>query len=60
MKLPSMPAGIVPTEDGRLLGALDDGLYVMNPDSGIGTFLTPYPAGLGGAPTTPAPTSTAT
>ena len=45
--LPSMPAGIVPTDDGRLIGALDDGLYVMDPDAGTTTFVAAYPARLG-------------
>jgi len=47
MALPSMAAGIVPTEDGRLVGALDEGLYVIDPQDGTTTFLTAYPAGLG-------------
>src|SRR6266545_5580941 len=32
LRLPSMAAGIVPTEDGRLVGALHDGLHVIDPD----------------------------
>jgi sugar lactone lactonase YvrE len=47
MALPSMAAGIVPTEDGRLIGALDDGLHLIDPEAGTTTFQTAYPAGLG-------------
>ncbi len=47
MGLPSMAAGIVPTEDGRLVGALDDGLHVIDPGAGTTAFLTAYPPGLG-------------
>jgi sugar lactone lactonase YvrE len=43
----SMPAGIVPTDDGRLVAALDDGLYVVDPDARIVDRLSPYPEGLG-------------
>lgn len=45
--MPSMPAGIVPTDDGRLIGALDDGLYLVDPDARVVDRLTPYPDGLG-------------
>ncbi len=34
-QMASMPAGVVPTEDGRLVAALDDGLYVVDPDARI-------------------------
>ncbi|MGO8861694.1 MAG: SMP-30/gluconolactonase/LRE family protein [Acidimicrobiales bacterium] len=47
MQLPSMAAGIVPTEDSALVAALDDGLHVIEPDAGTTTFLTAYPPGLG-------------
>jgi sugar lactone lactonase YvrE len=47
MQLPSMAAGIVPTEDGTLVGALDDGLHVIDPDAGTTTLLSEYPPGLG-------------
>jgi len=47
MALPSMPAGIVPAEDGRLVACLDDGLHVVHPDTGTTSFLTTYPPGLG-------------
>ncbi len=44
---PSMPAGIVATEDGRVVAALDDGLHVVDPDVGAWNRLTQYPDGLG-------------
>jgi len=46
--LPSMAAGLVPAEDGTLVGALDDGLYVIDPDTGSARLLSPYPHELGG------------
>jgi sugar lactone lactonase YvrE len=48
LQAPSMPAGIVPTEDGRLVGALDDGLYVIDADAATFDALSPYPSELGG------------
>jgi sugar lactone lactonase YvrE len=45
--LPSMAAGLVPTEDGTLVGALDDGLYVIDPDVGMAHLLSRYPSELG-------------
>jgi L-arabinonolactonase len=48
LSLPSMAAGIVPTENGLLIGALDDGLHVIDPDAGSTRLLSAYPAGLGG------------
>ena len=45
---PSMPSGIVPTDDGRLVGVLDDGLHVIDPDAGRTELLTPYPDALDG------------
>jgi sugar lactone lactonase YvrE len=44
---PSMPAGIVATEDGRIVAALDDGLQVVDPDDGAWRLLSRYPEGLG-------------
>jgi sugar lactone lactonase YvrE len=46
--LPSMPTGIVPTDEGTLIGLLDDGLHVIDPDTGGTDLLTGYPPGLGG------------
>src|SRR6266545_1776560 len=52
VQLPSMAAGIVPTDDlsgrGRVVGALDDGLHLVDPDAGTTTLLAPYPPELGG------------
>jgi sugar lactone lactonase YvrE len=48
LKLPSMLAGIVPTQDDRLVGVLDDGLHVIDPDTGDTQLLAGYPDGLGG------------
>jgi L-arabinonolactonase len=48
LALPSMGAGMVLAEDGRLVGALDDGLHVIDADAGTTTLLAAYPEGLGG------------
>jgi sugar lactone lactonase YvrE len=48
LRLPSMAAGIVPTGDGALVGALDDGLHRIDPDAGTTALLAAYPPGLGG------------
>lgn len=45
---PSMPTGLVPTTDGRLVVALDDGLYVTDLDSDELYLLTPVPEEVGG------------
>jgi sugar lactone lactonase YvrE len=45
---PSLPTGIVPTDDGRLIGVLDDGLHVIDPDAGTSELLAPYPDAIGG------------
>jgi sugar lactone lactonase YvrE len=45
---PSMPTGVVPTEDDRLVVVLDDGLYVLDPDAGTWDLLTHYPEEIGG------------
>jgi sugar lactone lactonase YvrE len=45
--LPSMAAGIVPTEDGALVACLDDGVHRVDPDTGTTQLLTRYPEGLG-------------
>jgi L-arabinonolactonase len=45
---PSMPAGIVPTDDGALVGVLDDGLYLIDPDGATAQRLTAYPEELDG------------
>jgi L-arabinonolactonase len=48
LRPPSMPAGIVPTEDGMLVGALHDGLHVIDPDRGTTRLLAGYPDAIGG------------
>lgn len=48
MQLPSLPTGVALTEDHRLVVALDDGLYVVEPDAATSELLSPYPEGLGG------------
>ena len=47
LALPSMATGIVPTENGMLIGALEDGLFVIDPDGRTTRLLSAYPAGLG-------------
>ena len=34
LRCPSMPTGIVATDDGRLVVTLDDGLHLLDPDGG--------------------------
>ena len=48
MKMSSLPTGVVLTNDGRLVVALDDGLNVVDVESETIEPLTPYPEGLGG------------
>ena len=48
LTLPSMAAGLVPSEGGLLVGALDDGLHGIDPDAGTSRLLSAYPDGLGG------------
>jgi sugar lactone lactonase YvrE len=45
---PSMPTGLVPTVDGRLVVVLEDGLFVVDPDSGRCDLVSPYPEEIGG------------
>jgi sugar lactone lactonase YvrE len=47
LALPSMAAGIVPTENGTLVACLDDGLHRIDPDNGTTSLLAAYPDGLG-------------
>src|SRR5206468_6902436 len=48
MALPSMPTGVVLTDDGRLVVALDDGLHLIDPDGEQSELIAAYPAGLDG------------
>ena len=48
MGMPSMPCGVVPTDRGRLVACLDDGLHLIDVDTGAIELLAPYPAGMGG------------
>ena len=48
MTMPSMPTGIVPTEDQRLVAVLDDGLHVVDVDAGTTALLATFPAEIGG------------
>jgi sugar lactone lactonase YvrE len=43
-----MPTGLVPATDGRLVVALQDGLFLLEPDSGTVELLSSYPAEIGG------------
>jgi sugar lactone lactonase YvrE len=45
---PSMPTGIVPTDDGTLLVVLDDGLHVVDPDARTSELVAAYPGELEG------------
>jgi len=45
---PSLPTGVVPASDGRLVVVLDDGLHVVDPDAGTFELLAAYPEELGG------------
>jgi sugar lactone lactonase YvrE len=47
LALPSMAAGIVPTDDGALVACLDDGLHRIDPDEGTTHLIASYPDGLG-------------
>src|SRR3954447_4647887 len=44
LALPSLPTGVAPTEDGRLVIAMGDGIYVVDADAEAIDLLTPYPA----------------
>jgi L-arabinonolactonase len=48
MAMPSMPTGIVPTEDGRLVAVLHDGLHVVDVEAGTTELLSSFPAEIGG------------
>ncbi|HYA67996.1 MAG TPA: SMP-30/gluconolactonase/LRE family protein [Acidimicrobiales bacterium] len=46
--LDSMVTSVLPTTDGRLVGTLEDGLYVIDPDARTAELLTRYPAEMRG------------
>lgn len=48
LSLPSLPTGLVLSEDDRIVVALDDGLQVVDTDAGVVEYLAPYPAGMAG------------
>ena len=48
MTMPTMPTGVVPTEDGRLVVVLDDGLHVVDVEAGTTELLAEFPAEIGG------------
>lgn len=48
LNMPSMPAGLVLTDDGTLVACLDDGLNVVDPDAGTTQLIAPYPEGMYG------------
>lgn len=48
MAVPSMPTGLVPTEGGRLVVVLEDGLYIVDPDGETCEQLTRFPDTIGG------------
>ena len=45
---PTMPTGVVPTDDNRLVVVLDDGLQLFDPDRGSFELLDRYPEEIGG------------
>ena len=47
-RLSSMPTGVVPMEDGRLLIVLDEGLWAVEPDDGSEELVAAFPTELGG------------
>jgi sugar lactone lactonase YvrE len=48
LAMPSLPTGLVLTDENRVIAALDDGLHVVDPDAGTVELLAPYPPELGG------------
>lgn len=48
MTVPSMPTGVVPTDGGRLVVVLDDGLYIVDPDRGTVELLSRFPDQIAG------------
>jgi sugar lactone lactonase YvrE len=48
LRTPSMPTGLVPTDDNRFVVVLEDGLYLVDPEGGDYELITRYPDELGG------------
>lgn len=48
LPMPSLATCVIPTEDGSLIAVLDDGLHLVNPDSGAIELISAYPEALGG------------
>lgn len=48
LPLPSMPTGLVITDEGTLVACLDDGLHLVDPDVGTVEHIAPYPVGMHG------------
>ena len=46
--MPSLPTGVALTEGDEVVVCLDDGLHVVDPDTGTTSLLAPYPEGLSG------------
>ena len=58
---PTMPTGVVPTNDGRFVVVMEDGLYLFDLDAAsIGARCPATPRASAVGATTPAPTSTVT
>ena len=48
LRPPTMPTGLVPAADGRLVAVLEDGLHVVDPDAGTTELLSLFPPEIGG------------
>ena len=48
MPVPSLPTGLVPTDNGALVVVLYDGLYIVDPDRGTVELLSLFPNEIGG------------
>jgi L-arabinonolactonase len=48
LRTPSMPTGLVPTDDGRLVVVLEDGLYLANIEEAALELLSSFPEEIGG------------
>lgn len=48
LAMPSLATCVVPTTDGSLIAVLDDGLHLVDPDTGVIDLISAYPDALGG------------